>query len=380
MLATVNGCSRRHYRLEADQEVHGLITEKSYDPRWGIDHFSIELNPHSRYYDEYDPDRPPMPPDDPASHEYMHTVDGKRGWKHWDRHGERYELENPCWRACLAQYAPLNEQGEVILDVDTALNLAYLHSPDYQRQLETLYLSALDVSTERFRLDTQFFGGADVNYVHRGSWNPARIEYDAVLGRYVVRGPSQGVEQNRLTVGRTSTTVPSLQARRRFATAGELIVGFANSFVWEFTGGDVTLTSSIGSFSLVQPLLRNAGRHIALEQLTIVERVLLGNLRAFERYRHGFYTRVAIGELGVAGPSRRGGFLGGTGLTGFTGTGAGGLGAVGAATGIGRGGVGTTGPGAPGGAGVAGQGPRVPDRVPAGIPGDPVLVAHPANI
>ena len=144
--------------------------------------------------------------------------------------------------------------------------------------------------------------------------------------------------------------------RRKFATAGELLVGFANSFVWEFTGGDANLTSSIGSFSLVQPLLRGAGRNIALEQLTIVERVLLGNLRAYERYRQGFYTRVAIGELGVSGPSRRGGFLGGTGLTGFSGTGSGGLGGVGAATGFGRTSFGASGGGGGGGTGFAGGG------------------------
>lgn len=356
LLAALGGCSQRHYRLEADREVLELIDEKSHDPRWGLDCFSVELNPHSRYYDDYDPDEPPMPPDDPASHEYMHCVDCKKGWPHWHRHGDRYELENPHWRESLPQYAPLNEQGQVVLSVDTALKLAYLHSPSYQDQLETLYLSALDVSTERFRLDTQFYGGADVGYVHNGSLIPSRLVYDTVLNRYVIRPPSEGVEQNRLTVGRTSSSSPSLQARRKFATAGELIVGFANSFVWEFTGGDANLTSSIGSFSLVQPLLRGAGRHIALEQLTIVERTLLANLRAFERYRHGFYTRVAIGELGVSGPSRRGGFLGGTGLTGFSGTGAGGLGGVGAATGFGRTGFGATGTGGSGGTGYAGGG------------------------
>ena len=127
-----------------------MIEEKSNDPRWAVDDFSIEMNPRSRYYDEYDPDKPPMPPDDPASHQYMHCVDCKKGWPHWHRNGDRYELENPNWRAHLAEYAPLNEKGEVVLDVDTALKLAYMHSPDYQQQLETLYLSALDVSTERF--------------------------------------------------------------------------------------------------------------------------------------------------------------------------------------------------------------------------------------
>ncbi len=349
------GCSRQHYRVQADCEVHDLVAEKSNDPRWAVGDFSIDMDPRSRYFDPSDPDRPPMPPDDPASHQFMHCVACKKGWPHWHDNGDRIELENPQWRAELAQYAPMNEKGEVVLDVDTALKLAYIHSPDYQNQLETLYLSALDVSTERFRLDTQFFGGADAIYNHNGDLTRPGLGYSTAERRAVVEPAREVAEQNRLTIGR-SIADPSLQVRRKLATGGELLVGFANSFVWEFTGGDGNLTSSIGNFSLVQPLLRGAGRNIALEQLTIVERVLLGNLRAFERYRQGFYTRVAIGELGVSGPSRRGGFLGGTGLTGFSGTGSGGLGGVGAATGFGRSGAGTSGGGTGGGTGLAGGG------------------------
>ncbi len=344
-LLACGGCSRQHYRLQADREVHDLVAEKSCDPRWAVDDFCIDIDPRSRYHDSYDPDRPPMPPDDPASHQYMHCVACKKGWPHWHDNGDRIELENPVWRAELAQYAPMNEKGEVVLDVDTALKLAYIHSPDYQSQLETLYLSALDVSTERFRLDTQFFGANATTYAHSGGLTPPRLSRGAGVIPAV-----QGAESN------TLTTATDLDLRRKFATAGELLVGFANSFVWEFTGGDANLTGSIANFSLVQPLLRGAGRNIALEQLTIVERALLGNLRAFERYRQGFYTRVAIGELGVSGPSRRGGFLGGTGLTGFSGTGSGGLGGVGAATGFGRTGAGASGGGTGGGTGLAGGG------------------------
>jgi hypothetical protein len=53
----------------------------------------------------------------------------------------------------------------------------------------------------------------------------------------------------------------------------------------------------------------------------------------------------------VSGPSRRGGFLGGTGLTGFTGQGSGGLGGVGSATGFGSAFRGSAG-GSSGGAGT----------------------------
>ena len=69
----------------------------------------------------------------------------------------------------------MNDEGEVVLSVDSALALAYVHSPSYQQQLETLYLSAMDVGTERFRLDTQFFGTNETFYNHSGGLVPRRL-------------------------------------------------------------------------------------------------------------------------------------------------------------------------------------------------------------
>lgn len=249
-----------------------------------------------------------MPPDDPVSHQYMHDVDGKKGWKHWHDNGDRTELENPQWREALAEYVEIGEDGSVKLNVDSALRVAYVHSPSHQNQLETLYLSALDVTAERFRLDTQFFGGYDARYAHNGSLIPPALRFSPVLGRFVINPAidGAGVENNRLTLGRPFAADPALQARRRFATAGELLAGFANSFVFEFTGGDANLSASLANFSFIQPLLRGAGKDVALEQLTFVERNLLANLRAYGQFRQGFLTQIAIGELGVTGPQRGG--------------------------------------------------------------------------
>ena len=288
------GCSRTDRtanRLQADREAYDVIAERNVDPRWRTADYSIEIDPRSRYFDPNDPDRPPMPADDPASHRYMHLVDGRKGWKRWHDNGDRIELENPTWREAIAEYVEVGPDGSVKLNIDSALRLAYVHSPSHQNQLETLYLSALDVTTERFRLDTQFFGGYGAAYTHNGS-----------------------LKNDQLTVGAD----PTLQAQRRSATAGELLVGFANSFVVELTDSGADLASSLANFSFIQPLLRGAGRDVALEQLTIVERALLANLRAYHQYRQGFYTQVAIGELGVAGPQRGGA---GTVIAGFSGQG-----------------------------------------------------------
>jgi hypothetical protein len=328
------GCSRTHYRMQADRDAYSVLSEKNCDPRWDYPGFTIDLDPRSRYFDRYDPDHPPMPPDDPAAHCYMREVYGIRGWKHWLDDGVRRELENPDWRARLPEYVELTEDAKVKLTIDSSLALLYMHSPQYQQQLESLYLAAIDVTTERFRLDAQFFGGNTTTFTH--------------LGR-----DRAGGERNTL---RTDT---DLQMRRTFATAGELLVGFANSFVWQFAGPDTNSTVSILNFSLIQPLLRGAGKDRGLENLTRVERGLLGALRDMERYRHGVYTNVAIGESGsnAGGVSRLGGFQGGTGLSGFSGTGATGFGGVGSATNFGRGGFGAGAVGGAGaGAGLAGGG------------------------
>ncbi|MEZ6134238.1 MAG: TolC family protein [Pirellulaceae bacterium] len=240
-----------------------------------------------------------MPADDPASHRYMHCVDGMKGWKHWGDYGVRSALENPQWQVRLAEYTELADDGRVKLDLDSAVRLAYVHAPLHQRSLETLYLSSLDVTGERFRLDTQFFGGNAVDYRHQGNTAPATIGFVPGTG-YVVAGPFPRPESNRLNV------TSDLSASRRLATAGEVLVGFANSFAFEFTGGDVSLASSLANFSFIQPLLRGGGRHIALEQLTLSERRLLANLRAYSQFRQGFFTQIVIGELGVDGPQRGG--------------------------------------------------------------------------
>jgi len=322
------GCNRTFYREAADLEVRVLVDEKSSDPRWDLHNFAIDPDSRSRYAQLHDPDFPPMPPDDPASHELMHCIDGKDGYSGWHDYGETTELESPWWRDYLGQYAQVTNDGKLLLTLPDSVRIARLQSPDYQEQLETIYLSALDVSTERFRFDTQFFGGAGLAYTHIGEQRA-------------------GGESNRVTLD-TGATVS-----RQLSAAGELLVGFANNTVWEFTGPNEGLTTSLINFSLIQPLLRGGGRAVALERLTIAERTLLANLRSMERYRQGFYGTVVFGDSDVGGPQRRGGFFG-AGLEGFTGQGTGGFAGVGNAAGFGGRLGSTSGTGA--GSGFAGGG------------------------
>ncbi len=332
LLAAALGCSRGRYYLQADREVDVLLEEKACDPRWALPvNYDVRSDKRSRFYDAYNEIFPPMPPDDPTAHRYMHCVDGKHGFLRWHINGDRTTLDNPAWRSRLGEVVDLTESGAIKLNVESAMTLAYLNSIDWWDQLQTLYLSALDVSTERFRFDVQFYGGNSTEYLNRGPLNP----------------------NGQVTQWRTET---DLQAQRYLATAGELVVGMVNSVVWQFAGPNQYSNVSLLNFNFLQPLLQNAGRSIALEPLTIVERALLANLRRLQFYRQGFYLQVIFGASQPPGLQRRGGFFGGTGFEGFTGTGVGGFGNIGGVFFGGQGNGLQTAGGGTGGTGFAGGG------------------------
>jgi hypothetical protein len=337
LILAVLGCGRNRtfYRQQADADAYCLIDSKSRPAQAMPGSFRIDVDPRSRMFDPNSPDCEPMPPDDPASHTIMQCVDCKPGSKCWRCLPRTPFVESPSWQS----YLPRNALGEVEVDLQGSVELALLHSNDYQSELEDLYLSALDVSFERFRFDTQFFGGSDIFFTADGRDRSGSGNSSSQLD----------VDPGRFGANR-------LRARRLNATGGELVVGFANSLMWQFAGPDDYSSNTVLDFNLVQPLLRAGGRTRVLERLTISERALLANVRAMERYRRGFYLQVATGRDPGQGPSRRGGFFGGSGLEGFSGVGGGGFGNVGNFGGFFGGGQQGQGGGVTGGAGAAGAG------------------------
>ncbi len=314
-------CTRTFYRHQADREAYCALDQKAIPANSVPGEFRVAVDPRSRMFDPFDPDVEPMPPDDPASSRYLQCVDGKRGSSDWSNLPKTDFVDNPNWQAHL----PRDEKGEVTIDQQGAVELALIHSPRYQSQLEDLFLSALDVTFERFRFDTQFFGGSDIFLTAEG------------------RDRAGGNSSTELTV---SPARPGnrWRAERLTATGGELVVGFANSLVWQFSGNNNYDSTTLLDFTLIQPLLRSGGRTVVLERLTIAERALLANVRQMERWRRGFYVQILTGRDAGQGPSRRGGFFGGAGLEGFSGVGGGGFGRVGGfGGGFGGGGGGFTG-------------------------------------
>lgn len=285
-IATISGCHRSYYRRQADAEVNRLITEKTVDPRWNSIKGDIEIDSRSRMHDPFSKDHPPIPSDDPASHQLMQQVDDKPGYPHWHANGDISEVENPLWKS----YLPVNESGQVSLSLERAYQLALLHSPDLQSQHETLYESALNVSLERFGFDGQLFGGFNSFFTTQGRLAP-------------------GGSQSNLSTG-LGTNGGGINLERMGITGTNFAVGLANTIVFNFAGNNTQTANSILDFSIIQPLLQNAGRSRILEALTQSERTLLANVRQLERFKRGFYLQIAIGRNPGAGPNLGGNFLG----------------------------------------------------------------------
>lgn len=266
------GCSRPFYRQQADSEVYHLINAAPKDQRWELEDYTIDPKPQARFFDPHHPDCEPMPPDDPKAHRMMHSVYGMDN-ADWDSLGNTANVENPYWK----QYLSSDEQGNLVLDRESAFQLALIHSPEYQTALENLYMSALDVSLQRFQFDTQFDSIHSVFYDTNGGSDNSNW-----------------------------TAVNGLDMSRMSASGGEYMVGIANSLTWTLAGQKPGGSGTVISMSILQPLLRGGGRAVVLEALTKSERDLLSNIRQMAFYRQGFYNTVVTGGRNVGMPVANG--------------------------------------------------------------------------
>ena len=202
----LTGCSRAAYRKWADRDAACLLESRQFDDRWDIPERAVEPHPTSRMADLNDPDCGPLPPDDPAAHRYMDKpYNSKRRVEYWDRRGTGATIDAEQW----LQYLPYNEDGEVVLTKELAIDLALLHSREFQTQVEQLYLEALSLAQSRFAFNIQWAGGSG------GTFN-----LDGAEG-----------------APRTLFNSSNLSASRSFASGGQFVVDLVNSVTYQFGGG-----------------------------------------------------------------------------------------------------------------------------------------------
>lgn len=270
LIAILVGCSREYYARDADKETYAALQERNRMP-WLVPDLKIEPPPESRIFVPGNEVAPPQPPDDPPAHEYMLYANGIPGSTYWKKFGHTDGWDNPDWM----DYLPRDAQGNLPLTADRAVVLGQINSIFYRSEVENLYLVALALTLNRFEFVCQWYLLNSTTFQHFGT-NGFPMETNAL------------------------TTNSNLGFSRALATGGQLIVDFANSFVFEYTGRHTTVNSNISAV-FIQPLLRNGGRYVRMEALTQGERNTLYAIRDFARFRKQYWFNLAMRDGGYLG-------------------------------------------------------------------------------
>lgn len=264
------------FRKKADREVDGVLTEKAGATQSEVHPEIIQSDVRSRFHDASNPDRPAKPEDDPVSAELMRRVDGKFGALAWASREAPSPVESGAWK----QFLPQDAAGKVVLNMESCVALALLHSRSLQRAREELYLGALDVTEQRFRFDGKPLLTHDSNRV--------------VTGKDRAGGDVQ-----------TYRADTALRLDRHLATGANFVLSLANAVLFDLTSGGLDPSvSSVINVGLVQPLLKFRARDYVLEDLTQAERTLLANVRRMKQYQQAFFIEVVAGRSVNTGPSR----------------------------------------------------------------------------
>ena len=155
------------------------------------------------------------------------------------------------------------------LRLPQVLEIASENSRDYQTQREQLFLSALDLTLERWNFKLQKSASLDTGIEGRPDVNPT--------GDPLAEASSTGTIGFSKLLGTGADVALSLGA------------GIARQLTFEDGWHPVT---TLG-LSITQPLLRGFGQRIVLEPLTQAERNLVYAARAYERYRRTYAVDAA---------------------------------------------------------------------------------------
>ncbi len=152
------------------------------------------------------------------------------------------------------------EQPLTLVD---CLRIAAENSRDYQRQKEALYLSALDLTLERWRFAIQ--KGGTLNALVEG----------------------QGDEAQTASGGANFTLAKLL------GTGATILGNLGLNVTRSLIGSDGWHPTSNLGLAVTQPLMAGFGERIVMEPLTQAERNLVYQVRTFERFRRTFAFDVA---------------------------------------------------------------------------------------
>lgn len=213
-------CSTTQYRQEADEEAYSIIDEKGEDVPAMEEDFDVER--------------------------------------------EKLDIREELPIAPSDKLLPESENDHnkpLLLPLKDALRIAAINSREYRSRKESVFLKALDLSSERNRFRPHFFwnfrGGAD--YDSDDQWS--------VEGR----------------------STPGLEWL--FATGTRLSADLSTNAFRFLSGDPASVADTVFDLTLTQPLLRDS-RIAVIEPLTQAERDMVYELRDFIRFQRRFMVEV----------------------------------------------------------------------------------------
>jgi outer membrane protein TolC len=248
------GCSQKHYRNSADNQVYGVVKSKSplvpnMDTNFTIEGTNLVLI-----------ESLPVNTNIPA----FLGLEGER------------------------------ERGAHVLTLDAALDIAIHASRDYQSRKETLYLSAMSLTLTRHQFTPLFQADGSVNY----GGDTARA---VTVGINQITGQPQAILSDNVVEQQRIGASGSMRASWLIRDVGRITTSLSADFLRFVTGDPRAVSSSQLAATFTRPLLRNAGFKAEMENLTQAERQTLYDLRDFTRYRKDFAVQIATAYYGVLG-------------------------------------------------------------------------------
>ncbi len=147
------------------------------------------------------------------------------------------------------------------LKLADAVAIATARNRDYQKQKESLYIRALDLTLSRHQFARKWFGTIDARY-------------------------NRGENDETITAGGQFGFSQFLDDGTQISTS------IATDWMRYLTGDPRESLGSVLSASISKPLLRGAGKDIVQENLTQAERNVLYQIRSFSQYRKDFVVTI----------------------------------------------------------------------------------------
>lgn len=264
-----NGCSSKHWRMQADKAAENIIKRAQQDALGRTEDFTIETPAESlRRKLILEQDLPYAAKASLGSRD-LEPI------KHWPRDDYLEKKDNDDSPGSFNDVA-LTSQS-LFLTLTDALQISAHNSRDYQSRKESVYRSALSLDLEDDKFRSTFAG--TLSSIFSSNWT----DEEGGNGYHLESLENRG----------------DLGWSKKFRSGLEFTTSLGLDLVYLLSGENQHSRGISLDATITMPLLRGAGWHIVSEPLTQAERNVLYAIYDFERFKHTFAVDVASSYLGV---------------------------------------------------------------------------------